>query len=92
MGFLSSIQKVGPAHITTALPVIKEDVETDRESETDVNTDGLPWWWDAVWKLDIMKTGEPGEEIIFGDSANVLRTNIEQIYGDVSFRKGCIVG
>jgi len=49
--------------------------------EIDPNAEGLPWWWELVWKLDIMKKGEPGTDIIFGDSANVLRTNIEQIYG-----------
>ena len=51
--------------------------------------DGLPWWWELVWKLDIMKKGNPGEEIIFGDSANVLRTNIEQIYGGYPSLDGC---
>ena len=51
--------------------------------------DGLPWWWELVWKLDIMKTGAQGKEIIFGDSANVLRTNIEQIYGGYPSLDGC---
>lgn len=51
--------------------------------------DGLPWWWELVWKLDIMKKGEPGQEIIFGDSAHVLRTNIEQIYGGYPSLDGC---
>jgi hypothetical protein len=51
--------------------------------------EGLPWWWDMVWKLDIMKLGKEGEDIIFGDSANVLRTNIEQIYGGFPSRDGC---
>jgi Cytochrome P450 len=50
---------------------------------------GLPWWWDMVWKLDIMKTGEPGTDCTFGDSANVLRTNIEQIYGGYPSLDGC---
>jgi hypothetical protein len=56
---------------------------------TDPNAEGLPWWWELVWKLDIMKTGKPGEEIIFGDTANVLRTNIEQIYGGFPSLDGC---
>ena len=47
----------------------------------DPDAEGLPWWWELVWDLDIMKRGPPGEDIIFGDSAHVLRTNIEQIYG-----------
>ncbi|KAL3916305.1 MAG: hypothetical protein SGILL_005238 [Bacillariaceae sp.] len=37
----------------------------------------------------MMKTGEQGKEIIFGDSANVLRTNIEQIYGGYPSLDGC---
>jgi hypothetical protein len=63
-----------------------EDSLNGATSETpslDPDAEGLPWWWELVWKLDVMKKGVPGEEIIFGDSANVLRTNIEQIYGGV---------
>jgi len=53
------------------------------------DSDGLPWWWEMVWELDIMKTGNQGDEITFGDSANVLRTNIEQIYGGYPSLDGC---
>uniref|UniRef100_A0A6V2CV31 Cytochrome P450 n=1 Tax=Ditylum brightwellii TaxID=49249 RepID=A0A6V2CV31_9STRA len=53
------------------------------------NEDGLPWWWELVWDLEIMKKGEPGTDCTFGDSANVLRTNIEQIYGDYPSLDGC---
>jgi cytochrome P450 family 97 subfamily B polypeptide 3 len=59
------------------------------DDETTKTAEGLPWWWNLVWKLDIMKTGEPGTDIIFGDSANVLRTNIEQIYGGFPSLDGC---
>ena len=38
--------------------------------------------WDFVWSLPIMQTGEQGTPIKFGDSANILRKNIEQIYGN----------
>jgi hypothetical protein len=58
-------------------------------TNTAATSEGLPWWWDMVWKLDIMKVGQDGEDIIFGDSANVLRTNIEQIYGGFPSRDGC---
>jgi len=51
--------------------------------------EGLPWWWEFVWDLDIMKKGEPGSDCIFGDSANVLRTNIEQIYGGFDSLDAC---
>ena len=50
---------------------------------------GLPWWWEMVWDLDVMQLGTPGTEITFGDSANVLRTNIEQIYGNYPSLDGC---
>lgn len=51
--------------------------------------EGLPWWWEYIWKLPIMELGEPGTEVTFADSANVLRTNIEQIYGDYPSKDGC---
>ncbi len=57
--------------------------------EIDPDAEGLPWWWELVWKLDIMQTGEPGTDCTFGDSANVLRTNIEQIYGGYPSLDGC---
>lgn len=53
------------------------------------DVEGLPWWWDLIWELDVMKTGEPGQDIVFGDIANVLRSNIEQIYGGFPSRDGC---
>lgn len=56
---------------------------------TSTSSEGLPWWWDMVWKLDVMKLGKDGEDVIFGDSANVLRTNIEQIYGGFPSLDGC---
>ena len=59
------------------------------EKDEKGSEDGLPWWWNLVWELDIMKLGEPGEDVIFGDSANVLRTNIEQIYGGYPSLDGC---
>ena len=74
---------------SSALQVLKEE---DKLAEKETNSDGLPWWWELVWDLDIMKRGEPGTDIIFGDSAHVLRTNIEQIYGDYPSLDGCPLG
>ncbi len=65
----------------------KADVGADADADADV--EGLPWWWDLVWKLDVMQTTEPGTDCEFGDSANVLRTNIEQIYGGFPSLDGC---
>jgi cytochrome P450 family 97 subfamily B polypeptide 3 len=59
------------------------------ESTINPDAEGLPWWWEMVWDLDIMKLGEPGTAVTFGDSANVLRTNIEQIYGGYPSLDGC---
>lgn len=37
--------------------------------------------WEKMWKLPMFKEGEQGTPITFGDSAQVIRRNIEQIYG-----------
>ena len=38
--------------------------------------------WDSVWKLPIMKLGPPGTSpTTFGDNANVIKSNILQLYG-----------
>jgi hypothetical protein len=39
--------------------------------------------WDALWKLPLLQPGKPGESpTSFGDGANVLKSNILQIYGN----------
>lgn len=42
---------------------------------------GLPWWWDAFWKLPFTERGQPGEPLCIGDTMHVFRNNIEQIFG-----------
>jgi len=69
--------------------VDKNGADVDAEQGDGPSADGLPWWWNLVWKLDMMQRGEPGEDIIFGDNAHVLRTNIEQIYGGYPSLDGC---
>ena len=66
-----------------------EDEQDSANAEINPDAEGLPWWWDMVWKLDVMQKGEPGTDCTFGDSANVLRTNIEQIYGGYPSLDGC---
>ena len=66
---------------------VKDDAVAQQAVDPDV--EGLPWWWDLVWKLDVMQKGQDGEDVGFGDSANVLRTNIEQIYGGFPSLDGC---
>lgn len=99
----SSPRPLGARLDTSAFSSLKDPPKKDEEIATAIsgessgspppaqegNSEGLPWWWELVWKLDIMKTGEQGKEIIFGDSANVLRTNIEQIYGGYPSLDGC---
>lgn len=80
---------------TALFSSLKEDPKVASKSKEDSSdasfksSEGLPFWWEAVWKLPIMKRGTPGEAIVFGDSAHVLRTNIEQIYGDYPSLDGC---
>ena len=59
------------SHFEPALASVKTDDDT--ETKENVDAEGLPFWWEAVWELDIMKTGEPGSEIVFGDSARVFK-------------------
>jgi len=44
--------------------------------------EGLPWWWEAFWKLPFTERGKAGEPLNLGDTLHVFRTNIEQIFGD----------
>ena len=68
---------------------VEGETEASEGIAIDPNAEGLPWWWEFVWKLDIMQKGEPGTDCTFGDSANVLRSNIEQIYGGYPSLDGC---
>lgn len=98
-GFMapSKIGTVAPTTTsTTAIwSSLKEDetktthVPAAATPEVDPDAEGLPWWWNLVWKLDMMKKGEEGQDIIFGDTANVFRTNIEQLYGGYPSMDGC---
>ena len=70
----------------------KSKVKIEEPASTSENTpseDGLPWWWELVFQLPIMERGEPGKDVIFGDTAHVLRTNIEQIFGGYPSLDGC---
>ena len=91
---LSTIPQTSMASSTAVRSSLKEDETKAKEDavatqEVDPDAEGLPWWWELVWKLDVMQKGVEGEEVTFGDSANVLRTNIEQIYGGYPSLDGC---
>ncbi|CAM9622696.1 unnamed protein product, partial [Laminaria digitata] len=50
------------------------------------------WVWANIWDLPLFRLGEKGQSpTTFGDSANIFRTNIEQIYGDEASLDGCPV-
>ena len=76
---------IAPLQATTEEEKTKQDETTTEQQDVE----GLPWWWEFVWKLDFLQKGQPGTEITLGDSANVLRTNIEQIYGGFPSLDGC---
>lgn len=40
----------------------------------------------------MMSLGPPGTPMTLGDTANVFRTNIEQIYGDYPSKDNCPLG
>ncbi len=91
---LSSIPQNAIASSTVVRSSLKEDETKTKDDavvaqEVDPDAEGLPWWWELVWELDIMQKGKDGEDVTFGDSANVLRTNIEQIYGGYPSLDGC---
>mmetsp|Transcript_8366 Transcript_8366/g.20041 ORF Transcript_8366/g.20041 Transcript_8366/m.20041 type:complete len:341 (+) Transcript_8366:210-1232(+) len=93
---VTTVSKASSLTSSTAVwSSLKEDetktkaVDAAAEPQIDPDAEGLPWWWELVWKLDVMQKGEQGEEVIFGDSANVLRTNIEQLYGGYPSLDGC---
>jgi len=48
---------------------------------TNVEAEGLPWWWEAFWTLPFTQRGKQGEPLVLGDTMHVFRTNIEQIFG-----------
>ncbi|KAL9184115.1 hypothetical protein ACHAXT_002201 [Thalassiosira profunda] len=58
-------------------------------SSSETEAEGLPWWWEYIWELPQLQPGTPGTDCTFADGANVLRTNIEQIYGGFPSRDGC---
>jgi cytochrome P450 family 97 subfamily B polypeptide 3 len=83
---VATVETITSNYVTT--DIVKDTSKTNVEDENP-SSGGLPWWWEMVWDLDVMKLGEPGTEVTFGDSANVLRTNIEQIYGNYPSLDGC---
>lgn len=48
---------------------------------TNVDAEGLPWWWEAFWALPFTQRGAAGTPLTLGDTLHVFRKNIEQIFG-----------
>lgn len=76
VALLNPLQRINRSRFepTQTLGSVKsEDTDVAEKVESDSGTNGLPFWWEAVWEMEMMKTGEPGSEIIFGDSARVFK-------------------
>mmetsp|Transcript_3258 Transcript_3258/g.4935 ORF Transcript_3258/g.4935 Transcript_3258/m.4935 type:complete len:681 (+) Transcript_3258:111-2153(+) len=43
--------------------------------------EGLPFWWNYFWKLPFTQSGNPGEPLKLGDTMQIFKANIEEIYG-----------
>jgi len=74
---------------TSSWVTAKRKTTSSVRATPEAETKSLPWWWDAVWKLPVMQPTEPGTKCSFGDSALVLKSNIEQIYGGSPSADGC---
>eukprot|EP00592_Proboscia_alata_P003068 CAMPEP_0194370192 /NCGR_PEP_ID=MMETSP0174-20130528/18479_1 /TAXON_ID=216777 /ORGANISM="Proboscia alata, Strain PI-D3" /LENGTH=653 /DNA_ID=CAMNT_0039147499 /DNA_START=24 /DNA_END=1985 /DNA_ORIENTATION=- len=85
-------EEIPSDHSTHAVLDHAATPESSAEPEIDPDAEGLPWWWEFVFKLPIMQKGEPGTTVQFGDSANVIRTNIEQIFGGYPSLDHCPLG
>jgi len=70
---------------------VKEAKETTEMSTPNTeDAEGLPFWWEAFWNLNLLgNRGTPGEATTLGDTAYVIRTNIEQLYGGYPSLDGC---
>jgi len=44
-------------------------------------SNGLPWWWHLFWRLPFTKGGKAGEPLCMGDTMQIFKQNIEEIYG-----------
>lgn len=71
--FLSPLQNIGRGRSEPALASVKRDADTKQEVVSSLDAQGLPFWWEAVWELDMMKAGNPGEEVQFSDIARVFK-------------------
>eukprot|EP00471_Norrisiella_sphaerica_P000810 CAMPEP_0184487964 /NCGR_PEP_ID=MMETSP0113_2-20130426/10441_1 /TAXON_ID=91329 /ORGANISM="Norrisiella sphaerica, Strain BC52" /LENGTH=657 /DNA_ID=CAMNT_0026870409 /DNA_START=370 /DNA_END=2343 /DNA_ORIENTATION=+ len=43
--------------------------------------EGLPFWWNYFWKLPFTQPGKEGEPLKLGDTMQIFKANIEEIYG-----------
>nr|BAX73990.1 carotene hydroxylase [Euglena gracilis] len=44
---------------------------------------GLPFWWQYVWQLPFTQSGPRGTPLVAGDTMQIFKHNIEQIYADM---------
>mmetsp|Transcript_147 Transcript_147/g.368 ORF Transcript_147/g.368 Transcript_147/m.368 type:complete len:756 (-) Transcript_147:467-2734(-) len=43
--------------------------------------EGLPFWWKYFWKLPFTQPGKQGAPLKLGDTMQIFKANIEEIYG-----------
>jgi hypothetical protein len=80
---------------TTATTGSTVNGSVEQADSTDPDAEGLPWWWEYLFKLPALQPAPQGTDCTFADSAtNVLRTNIniEQIYGGFPSLDKCPLG
>jgi hypothetical protein len=84
---------------SSSLSSSQQDNNGVQQQQQGDTADGLPWWWEFVWNnFDFLKptSNDTGIDlsatpVTLGDSATVLRYNIEQLYGGYKSVDGCPV-
>ena len=81
---------------TWSCVIATPESSTEPEIDPDVESCCLPWWWELVWKVDIMKKGEQHPAQRYNSAtvptANLIRTNIELIFSGYSSLDNCPLG
>lgn len=71
--FLTSHQQISRSRFEQAHAAVKPDDDTEQAVTSSSDPPGLPFWWESVWELDLLKPGNPGEAVQFTDLARVFK-------------------
>lgn len=69
------------ARLRVAMLAEEQPMLAGIKGPTNVEVEGLPWWWELFWTLPFTERGKKGEPLNLGDAMHVFRKNIEQIFG-----------